>query len=227
MSETVVPEATTPAPAPDGWALMAIPDELRLGPIGIAERCSWELKGRADNLWEVCLRENVWETPRVSFQPELLVRAAEANRSPAYERLGRWSPQDQYLRQEIREAGMDQVKVLLQEPRREARWEAFTLLVLLAPDAELPAALQAFYETIAPQLVKSSVWTVAVDPVVHARKTMVRALLAAAAVLNRDSIELQNRRSASLAMSKDGSFPSRPRHFQFRADRAPSCYARA
>jgi hypothetical protein len=34
-------------------------------------------------------------------------------------------------------------------------------------------------------------------------------------VLNWAFGELQNRWSASLAMSTDGSFPSRPRHFQF------------
>jgi hypothetical protein len=33
-------------------------------------------------------------------------------------------------------------------------------------------------------------------------------------VLNRYFVELQNRWSASLAMSTDGSFPSRPRHFK-------------
>jgi hypothetical protein len=33
-------------------------------------------------------------------------------------------------------------------------------------------------------------------------------------MLNYYFLELQNRWSASLAMSTDGSFPSRPRHFQ-------------
>jgi hypothetical protein len=37
-------------------------------------------------------------------------------------------------------------------------------------------------------------------------------------VLKRIFVELQNRSSASLAMSTDGSFPSRLRHFQFRTD---------
>jgi len=32
--------------------------------------------------------------------------------------------------------------------------------------------------------------------------------------MNRSFVDLQNRWSASLAMSTDGSFPSRPRHFE-------------
>jgi len=159
---------------------MAIPDELRLGPVGIAERCSWELKGRSDRLWEVRLKERVWTTPRKIFQPELLMRADDAGRPHAYAGLSRLSPQDPYMSAEPTQRGRKEVEKLLQAPRREALWEAFTLLTLVAPDAELPSRLQSRYEVMAPELPRSSLWTVTVDPVFESRRAIVRALLAAA-----------------------------------------------
>lgn len=164
-------------PAPAGWVLMRIPDELRLGPFGIAQRCSWDINERTDNLWEVRLKENPFGTPRVSFQPEILVRASEADRSAAYGRLSGWMKQDQWV-QPFAAKGIARVNELAKASRREAHWEAFQLLTLVAKDAEFPAALQALYGPIAQQLPKSSLWTVTIDPVIHARKTVIRALVA-------------------------------------------------
>ena len=170
------PPKATP---PKGWALMAIPEALRLGPVGIAEHCSWELQGRSDKLWEVRPRERVWSTSRVIFQPALLVRAADAGRPQAYAGLSQLAPQDPYLSAATRQRGLRDVERLLQTPRREAQWEALTLLMLVSSDSDLPQHLRGRYEAIGPELPGSSVWTVTVDPALESRRAIVRALLAA------------------------------------------------
>ncbi len=177
---TTKKQKPTPTPPVKGWALMDIPDELRLGPIGIAERCSWELKGRADGLWEVRLKERSWTAPRNIFQPALLLRAPDAARPQAYAGLSRLPPQDSYLEESTRQRGLREVETLMTTPRREAQWEAFTLLTQVAPDGELPARVQSRYELMAPELPRSSIWTVTVDLAYESRRSVIRALLAAA-----------------------------------------------
>jgi hypothetical protein len=167
-------------PPPKGWVVMAIPNELRLGPLGIAERCSWDLSGRPDGMWEVRLKERAWSLPRQIFQPQLLLRAADAGRPEAYAGLARLLPQDEYISETTRRLALAEAERLLAAESREAAWEALGLLAVGAADAELPSRLQGLYALMAPQLQRSSIWTIPVDPVYESRRSLVRVLVAAA-----------------------------------------------
>ena len=117
---------------------------------------------------------------RQIFQPQLLLRAADAGRPEAYAGLARLLPQDEYISETTRRLALAEAERLLAAESREAAWEALGLLAVGAADAELPSRLQGLYALMAPQLQGSSIWTVPVDPVYESRRSLVRVLVAAA-----------------------------------------------
>jgi hypothetical protein len=108
----------------------------------------------------------------------MVLDASHAGEASRYESF-RWSGQDQFMDDSLRNLAMGQAQRLINRGERVALWAAFSLLNRAVRDAALPDHLRDFYPMLAAQLPNSSLWAIKLDPAVNARRTIVRGLLAA------------------------------------------------
>jgi len=179
-SLTSTPErAASNRTEPERWVRLRIPARFKLGAQGIADRCGWKIR-KADEaeFYNVALRENYERRRSAALSAEKVATPAQAEETSRYEAF-RWKGQDQFLSQEDLQRALAEAERLAAQNDRVQFWAAFSLLSLIAPDAELPGYLRSFYPFLATQLPKSSLWAIRVDPVVHSRRALLRGLLAA------------------------------------------------
>jgi hypothetical protein len=164
---------------PDHWVRVRIPDRFKLGPQGIADRCGWVLrKTEQTEIYNVALRENYEKRAPGALRARKVITASQAGDASLYEAF-HWTGQDQFLDRATFQKALAEAERLAQQNDRVQFWVAFSLLNLVAPDAELPAHLHLYYPFLAAQLPKSSLWAIQVDPAVHSRRALLRGLLAA------------------------------------------------
>jgi len=157
---------------------MRIPARFKLGAEGIADRCGWDIRKTDEaEFYEVALHEASDGRPPEMLRAEKVVNAAQAGEAGRYEAF-RWTGQDQHMEQEALNRAIAEANRLAAKQDRVQFWAAFNLLNLVAPDDELPEHLRGFYQILAAQLPKSSLWAIHVDPAVHSRRAIVRGLLA-------------------------------------------------
>jgi len=163
----------------DHWVRMRIPARFKLGAQGIADRCGWVLrKTETAEIYCVALRENYERLAPGALRAKKVVTASQADDAARYDAF-RWTGQDQFLSQADLQTALAEAHRLATQNDRVQFWAAFSLLNLIAPDAELPAHLRLFYPQLAAQLPKSSLWAIQVDPAVHSRRALLRGLVSA------------------------------------------------
>lgn len=158
---------------------MRIPARFKLGAEGIADRCGWVIrKTEQPEFYNVTLDENYARLAPGALRARKVVAASQAGDASLYEAF-HWTGQDQFLDRADFQRALAEAERLAQQNDRVQFWAVFSLLNLVAPDAELPAHLRLYYPFLAGQLPKSSLWAIQVDPAVHARRAILRGLLAA------------------------------------------------
>jgi hypothetical protein len=171
-----------------GWVRVVYPDRFGTRPAQLEDLCGWKTRRRGGSL-EACLVETYRRQPPSLLRLSRLTNAADADRSAAFQHIGRW-PKLDALTSELRPMTQAELRRLLSLESREGFWAAFQLDMQTAPDLELASRLQDWYRSMTAELPDSSLWVVDFDRWFSSRQSVVRSLFAASEapeVLNRPS----------------------------------------
>jgi hypothetical protein len=162
------------------WIPVPYPERFRTRPAELADFCGWRTRTRNGSL-EVCLSEAYEQRPTSLLHPLRLVTPATAGTSAAYRHLNRWPNSDDQARdmQLLMEVELRRLESLRS---REAFWAAFQLDMLTVSGQDLARHLQDWYQRMAAELPRSSLWAIDIDRWFFSRQSVVRALLAAVEV---------------------------------------------